>query len=303
VRDTGGLPVIHAENWDTILTLIAENLAHGRTTPHWHPRSRPALFEAEATGRIIDLATFIGVPVHIFHVSCAAAVERIAAARKRGLLVTGETCPQYLFLTQALYDQSGVEGTLPVCSPPIREQHEQEALWQALCQGHLQAITTDHCPFTRTEKATGLADYSRIPGGVPSIEMRFAAIYSRGVHSGLLTPQQWVQLCCTTPAQLAGLETKGHIAPGYDADLVIFDPDAEHTITIDSLHETADWTPYSGLTLHGRPQATLVRGQLVVANGEVRVEAGYGRYVHRTRAGLLNLATANSATATPPLPQ
>jgi dihydropyrimidinase len=286
VRDVGGLPVVHAENWDVILALMADNLAHGRSQPHWHPRSRPARIEAEATGRVIDLAAFVGVPLHIFHVSCTAAVERMTAARQLGLPVTGETCPQYLFLTQEVYDQPGVEGALPVCSPPIREQQEQDALWQAVSRGDLQVITTDHCPFTRAEKATGLADYSRIPGGVPSIEMRFAAIYARGVKSGLLTAEQWVDRCCTTPAKLAGLEKKGHIAPGYEADLVIFDPTATFLITPQTLHETAGWTPYDGLTLHGRVQTTLVRGQVVVADGELKVGAGYGRYIQRTRANL-----------------
>jgi len=282
VRDVGGRPVVHAENWDVILTLIAENLAHDRTTPHWHPRSRPAVFEGEATGRVIDLAAFVGVPVHIFHVSCEAAAAHIAAARARGLPVTGETCPQYLFLTQEAYDRPGIEGTLPVCSPPIREEQEQEALWTAVSRGDLQVITTDHCPFTREEKATGLSNYSQIPGGVPSIEMRLAAIYSQGVRSGRLTPAQWVNLCCTTPARLMGLQSKGELAPGYDADVVIFDPDESWTVTTETLHETADWTPYEGLTLHGRVHTTIVRGQMVVAEGELQVEPGHGRYRHRT---------------------
>jgi dihydropyrimidinase len=279
VHQIGGLPVVHAENWDVILALVADNVANGRTSPHWHPRSRPALFEAEATGRVIDIATFVGVPVHIFHVSCGAAVARIAAARARGLPVTAETCPQYLFLTQEVYDQPGIEGALPVCSPPIRDEQEQAALWAALSRGDLQVITTDHCPFTRAEKETGLANYSQIPGGVPSIEMRLAALYSQGVRQGLITPMQWVELCCTTPARLMGLARKGHIAPQFDADVVIFDPDATWMVTTQSLHEMADWTPYEGLTLHGRVQSTLIRGQVVVADGELQVAAGYGRYL------------------------
>ncbi|HSG18241.1 MAG TPA: amidohydrolase family protein, partial [Anaerolineae bacterium] len=167
IRDVGGLPVVHAENWDLICTLVDRNLAAGRTSPHWHPRSRPALMEGEAVGRVIDLSELVGTRLHIFHVTSPAAVERIAAARKRGLPVSGETCPQYLVLTQDVYDQPGVDGALPVCSPPIRDQGAQDALWMALSQGDLQIITTDHCPFTRDEKATGLEDYSRIPGGVP----------------------------------------------------------------------------------------------------------------------------------------
>lgn len=286
VRNCGGLAVIHAENWDVIQALIAENLTHGRTSPHWHPRSRPAKFEGEATGRVINIAEFVGAPAHIFHVSCAAAVNEIGAARRRGLPVTGETCPQYLFLTQAVYDAPGVAGALPVCSPPIREQHEQDALWQAVQEDNLQIITTDHCPFTREEKAAGLGKYSTIPGGVPGIEMRFSAIYSEGVRSGLLSANQWVKMCCTEPARIAGLEKKGHIAPGYDADLVIFDPEAEFLISSETLHETAGWTPYEGLHLRGRPQTTIIRGRKVVDKGKIVVAAGFGRYQKRSKANL-----------------
>lgn len=285
VHRVSGLPVVHAENWDIITTLIEQNLTAGRTTPHWHPRSRPAELEAEAVGRLIDIASYIGVPVHIFHVSTGLAVERIAAARAKGKPVTGETCPQYLYLTWDAYDAPGVQGALPVCSPPIRAKHEQDALWQALACNHLQVVTTDHCPFTAEEKATGLNNYSQIPGGVPSIEMRMSAIY-QGVINGLLTPAQWVAMCATTPARLAGLAHKGHIAVGYDADLVIWDPHKQKTITPNTLHEKAGWTPYDGLTLTGWPEVTMVRGRLVTKGDEFVGKKGYGRYIHRTAANL-----------------
>jgi dihydropyrimidinase len=281
VRDVGGFPVIHAENWDIITTLVRRNLANGRSTPHWHPRSRPALMEGEATGRVIDIATMVGTPVHIFHVSCEETVQRIAAARHLGLPVTGETCPQYLFLTQDVYDAPGVEGTLPVCSPPIRDEAAQAALWRALAAGDLQVITTDHCPFTRAEKASGLADYSQIPGGVPGIEMRFAAVYSEGVRNGRLSLNQWVDLCCTTPARLVGFTQKGHIGVGYDADLVIFDPNKRKTLSTNTLHEEVDWTPYEGLTIQGWPSVTMSRGQMLVENDEFLGEPGCGQFVHR----------------------
>ena len=281
VRDVGGFPVVHAENWDVIQALVQRNVANGRLTPHWHPRSRPALMEGEAAGRVIDIAALVGTPLHIFHVSCDAVVKRIVAARQRGAPITGETCPQYLFLTQAAYDAPGVEGTLPVCSPPLRPQSDQDALWQALANGDLQIVTTDHCPFTKADKALGLNDFSKIPGGVPSIEMRFAALYSQGVRTGRLSLNAWVAICCTTPAKLTGLKRKGDIAIGFDADLVIFDPEKTVTLSTDTLHEQVDWTPYQGLALQGWPETVLSRGQVVVERNEFRGEAGNGRFINR----------------------
>ncbi|MCP4420317.1 MAG: dihydropyrimidinase, partial [Chloroflexi bacterium] len=242
VHKTGGLPVVHAENWDVITTMIEENVANGRISPHYHPRSRPAKLEGEAAGRVIDIAEFVGTRLYVFHVSCGETVARIAAARRRGLPIYGETCPQYLLTDWSLYDRPGVLGALPVCSPPIRAKEEQTNLWYALSQNNLQSVSTDHCPFTLAEKGSGLSNYSQIPGGVPSIEVRFTAVYSEGVRAGHLTLQQWVDVCCTTPARLFGLQRKGEISVGYDADLVIFDPEREQKISSESLHEAAGWT-------------------------------------------------------------
>ena len=282
VREVGGMPVVHAENWDVICALIAENLAAGRVEPHWHPRSRPALLEGEAAGRVIDIADFVGTRLYVFHVSCQETVAQIAAARRRGLPIYGETCPQYLLLDWQLYDRPGVAGALPVCSPPIREKAQQKALWRALAQENLQVVSTDHCPFTLAEKESGLGDYSTIPGGVPSIEIRFPAVYQRGVQSGLLTRNQWVAACCTRPAQLFGLQKKGDIAVGYDADLVIFDEKRPFTISPDSLHEAAGWTLYDGMAFQGWPQTTLSRGEIIVDDGELLAQPGRGRFVRRT---------------------
>ncbi|MBK7177025.1 MAG: dihydropyrimidinase [Chloroflexi bacterium] len=281
VRDVGGLPVVHAENWDVITTLIARNLAAGRVEPYWHPRSRPAALEGEAAGRVIDIAAFVGTRLYIFHVSCQATVARIAAAQARGLPIYGETCPQYLLADWSLYDRPGVAGALPVCSPPIREQAEQANLWRALGREHLQVVSTDHCPFTAAEKESRLGDYSRIPGGVPSIEIRFPAVYHHGVGGGHLTLNQWVAICCTNPARLFGFARKGDIAIGYDADLVVFDPDKEITISPDTLHEAAGWTLYEGMTLKGWPTTTISRGRVVVDDGQFVGEAGHGRFVDR----------------------
>lgn len=280
IRDAGGQPVIHAENWDVICTLIERHQAAGRTRPHWHPRSRPAALEGEAAGRAIDIANFVGLPLHIFHVSCAEVVERIQAARAAGRPITGETCPQYLFLTWDAYDAPGLPGTYPVCSPPIRAQSHQDALWQALARGDLQLVTTDHCPFTSDLKARGLHDFSQIPGGVPSIEMRLAGVY-QGVARGHFSANRWVELCCTAPARLMGLSQKGDIAPGLDADLVLFDPDRRVTLSTAFLHERCDWTPYDGIELQGWPAATISRGEVIVREGEFLGEAGRGRFIAR----------------------
>jgi len=281
VSQVNGLPVVHAENWDVICTLVDRNLARGNTTPHWHPRSRPAKFEGEAVGRLIDLAEYADTRVHVFHVTCDEAVQEIARARRRGLPVTGETCPQYLLLTQDVYDAPGVRGAWPVCSPPIRGQDAQDALWRALSRGDLQLVTTDHCPFTSADKATGLGDFSKIPGGVPSVESRLAAVYAFGVSRDRLTLSQWIDVCCTAPAELAGLSRKGKIAPGYDADLVIFDPDKEMVLSTDTLHENVDWTPYEGITIKGWPVTTLSRGEIIVSEGQFLGQEGRGRFIAR----------------------
>jgi dihydropyrimidinase len=282
VAAVDGLPVVHAENWDVICALVAQNLARGNTSPHWHPRSRPAVMEGEATGRVIDIANLTGTRIHIFHVTSPYAVQRIAQGRKAGQDVTGETCPQYLLLTQELFDRPGVEGALPVCSPPIRDQAAQDALWSALSAGDLQIVTTDHCPFTRADKATGLDDYSRIPGGVPSVEMRFPALYSYGVRTGRISLNQWIESCCTTPARLAGLTGKGDIQVGFDADLVIFDPERQLTLSTETLHEQVDWTPYEGLKLRGWPSITISRGEVIVENDKFHGQPGRGRFARRS---------------------
>lgn len=284
IRRAGGLPIVHAENWDVIQTLIRQNLAAGRTEPRWHPRSRPALMEGEAAGRVINLAALAETPLYIFHVSCQAVVERIAAARGEGQPVYGETCPQYLLLDDRLFERAGAAGALPVCAPPLRPLGEQERLWAALARGDLQVISTDHCPFWLADKAAGLGDFSRIPGGVPSIESRLALAYSFGVGAGRLSLNQWVDCCCRMPAQLMGLGQKGRVAVGCDADLVVFDPQQRVTLSTETLHENVDWTLYDGFELTGWPRHTLSRGEWVVRDGKFVGEAGQGRFVARRLA-------------------
>jgi len=281
IREAGGLPIVHAENGDVIRTLVDRYRAQGRIEPRWHARSRPALMEGEAAGRAIDLATLAGTPLYIVHASCAEIVGRVAAARARGLPIYGETCPQYLLLTQALYSQPGVEGVLPVCSPPLRSQADQARLWDALARGELQVVASDHCPFTRADKERGLYDFSQAPGGLPGIEARFPLLFAFGVRMGRISLNGWVDLCCTAPAHLFGLERKGAIAVGYDADLVVFDPQRVVRLSAETLHENVDWTPFEGMEVSGWPVVTVSRGKVIVEDGEFHGTAGRGRFVER----------------------
>ena len=281
VRDAGGLPLVHAENGDVIQALVARYRAQGGHEPRWHPRSHPALMEGEAAGRAIDLATLVGAPLYVVHVSCAEVVERVAAARARGLPIYGETCPQYLLMSEDLYEQSGLEGALPVCSPPLRGESDQARLWQALARDELQTVGTDHCPFTRADKARGLHDFSRIPGGLPAIEARFALLYAFGVRAGRISLNRWVDLCCTTPARLFGLKHKGAIAVGYDADLVVFDPQRRVILSEETLHENVDWTPFDGVEVTGWPILIISRGAVIVQENEFCGRAGHGRFIAR----------------------
>jgi dihydropyrimidinase len=278
VGRAGGRVVLHAETGPVIEQLRQAALAAGHTTPIWHERTRPARLEATAIHRAAELAHLAGCPLFIFHVGCAEGVAEIVAARQRGVLIHGESCPQYLLLT-ADEHLGGAEGQLYVCAPPLRTSKDQHRLWQALTQDELQVVSTDHCPWTRAEKAQ--PNFALIPGGVPGIELRLAQVFHFGVNSGRLSRARWVQICCTNPARLMGLTHKGAIAPGYDADLVIFDPQRPRMITSTSLHEKADWSPYEGMMLTGWPRTVLLRGKVIVENEKYVGQAGDGRFVAR----------------------
>ena len=282
IARVGGLAVIHAENWRAVQVLVADALQNGHSAPIWHALTRPASLEAEAVGRVIDLAHYAHCPIHIFHVGCASAVERIVTARAQGIRVTGETCPQYLFLDETAYQRPDLDGALAVCAPPLRPLTDQRAMWHALQHDHLQLVSTDHAPFTRAQKQHGLDErnFTRIPGGIPSIESRFTLLYN-GVRQGFFSPSRWVELCCTRPAKLAGFTHKGDLAIGYDADLVVFDPQYAQTLHHDALHENVDWTPYEGQALFGKVSSVWLRGKHAIQEGACLLQAGEGQFVER----------------------
>jgi dihydropyrimidinase len=281
VRAAGGLVMVHAENNAIIEHKKREFIQSGRLTPHFHPLSRPAAAEAEAIQRALALAETAAVSAYIVHVSTERGTRAIAAARRRGQAVIGETCPQYLLLNDAEYDRPGFEGAKFVCSPPLRKSSDNSALWQALGEGVLQTVGTDHCPFMyRGQKELGLEQFTKIPGGMPGIETRLALLYSFGVSAGYISLNQWVQLCSTNPARIFGLyPQKGALAIGSDADLVIFDPHKKVKISHELLHEHVDYSPYEGLEVCGYPEIVLSHGRQLVRDGHFLGSKCQGQYL------------------------
>jgi len=278
IAAAGGLPVVHCENGPVCEVLRAQAMARGSTIPIYHALTRPPRQETEAVGRVIDIAALTESPVYIVHVSCEESMTRIQAARARGEDVYGETCPQYLLLTEELLDLP--DGELLICAPPLRTPTDNEALWGGLAFEDLDVLATDHCPFTAAEKR-GHASFATIPGGLPGIQARLSLVHHYG-QQHWMTLERWVEVCCANPARILGLDDKGQVAPGYDADLVVFDPD--HRVTLQAgatLHERVDWSPYEGLHVQGWPRDVLSRGRLIVRDGEYIGEPGWGRFVPR----------------------
>ena len=278
-----GLIYAHCENDCAVTHLIERHLAEGKTGPAFHATSRPPAVEAEATNRAIMLAEVAGAPICIAHVTSSGAAEHVANARARGAAVVAETCPQYLVLDESVYDPGGgCEVAKFVCSPPMREHSHVDALWTALAAGEIQQVSSDHAPFRFEGQKTGGCDnFTEIPNGLPGIETRLPILFTAGVASGRLTPERFVQLTATGPADIFGLEGKGRIEVGADADLIVVDPDAEVEVTSDGLHSAVDYSPYEGMRLKGFPRWTISRGEVVIADGVLAGARGRGRLVKR----------------------
>jgi dihydropyrimidinase len=286
----GGIVCLHAENGPVIQVLVEEALAAGNRSPNFHEITRPSQLEAEATQRAITLADLVGAVTYFVHLSASASVKAVAQARQLGQPVHAETCPHYLFLSREEYDRPGFEAARFVMTPPLRTRDDQDALWAGLRTGALSVISTDHCPFCMSEQPYGMLfskqqgrdDFSKIPNGAPGIETRLALVFDGGVRGGRISLNRFVELVSTAPAKLFGLyPRKGTIAPGSDADLVLFDPDETWTIRADEHHSRVDYSLFEGRSLSGRVKKVFLRGQLIVDGTSWQGRDGMGQFLPR----------------------
>jgi dihydropyrimidinase len=281
--EKGGLICMHAENGVVIDVLVKRALAEGKTAPKYHALTRPTIAEAEGVHRAIAIAQMANSPVYIVHLSCYDALKEVQAARDLGLPAFAETCPQYLFLDHSYYEQEGFEGAKYVMTPPLRDKSNQEQLWKGLRGDDLQVISTDHCPFCfKEQKELGRDDFSKIPNGGPGVEDRMSLIYDGGVVQKRISLNRFVELTSTAAAKIFGLfPKKGTIAVGSDADIVIFDPNREKTISAKTHHMRVDYNAYEGRTVRGVTETVLSRGNVIVENGTFKGKAGSGQFLKR----------------------
>ena len=282
---------MHAENGIVIDEIVKAAVADGKVAPRWHAHTRPTRMEAEGVHRSIAIAEVADVPLYIVHLSSYHALEQVKLARARGVDVSAETCPQYLFLDESYYDRPGFEGAKWVMTPALREKWNQDELWQGLRFGDLAAIATDHCPFCmKGQKELGHDSFTKIPNGAPGIENRMSLIYHGGVVEGRFSVNRFVEITSTAAAKTFGLfPRKGTIAVGSDADIVIFDPNRRETISVDNElthHMRVDYSAYEGFEVQGYSETVISRGRVVVQSGRLVTEGG-GRFIKRARAGEL----------------
>lgn len=288
VSENGGLTCVHAENFHIIECNVEILLKEGKKAPKYHAISRGSLVEGEAVGRAINIAKMAEAPLYIVHNTCKEAVFEIARAREEEYPIMGETCTQYLLLSEDEYYKEGFEGAKCVMSPPLRSKDNFKYLWKAIRNNTLQVVATDHCPFFMKQKELGKDSFDKIPNGAPGIELRMALLYTYGVLKNEININKFVEVTSTNAAKIYGMyPKKGTIAVGSDADLVIFDPDKEIEVTVDILHENVDYTPYEGFKLKGFPEVTLSRGEIIAKNGKFVGEIGRGEFIKRNSPMIL----------------
>jgi dihydropyrimidinase len=285
VKQYGGLINVHATNGDMIDYLVAKHRAEKKLAPLYHYLSQPEITEAEASERFVDMTYYTGCPGYIVHLTCEGALNAVRNATRRNQKVFVETCIQYLLLDASLYEND-FEGAKWVMSPPLRQPKDQETLWAGINQGLVQVVATDHCPFKWEQKLMGKDDFSKIPNGHPAIENRMELLYSEGVHKGKISLNKYVEVACTNPAKIFGMfPRKGTLAPGSDADIVIFDPNEEHELSAATHHMNVDYSAYEGWPITGKVKTVVLRGKVAIDNGQCLIEKGYGRFIRRDKVG------------------
>jgi len=283
----GALICMHAENGGVIDVIVQRTLAEGKRAPIYHALTRPVTAEAEAVNRAIAMAEMAGVPVYIVHLSSEDALNKVREARDRGLPAFAETCPQYLLLSIEELERPNFEGAKYVFTPPLRPKHHLPKLWNGLQQDNLQVVSTDHCPFCfEDQKILGKDDFTKIPNGGPGIENRLQLLFHYGVNKGQISVNRFVEITSTTPARIFGLyPRKGLLAEGSDADIVIWDPNAEHTISAATHHMRIDYSMFEGHQVKGNAKTVLSRGEVIVDNDQFLGRAGRGAYLRRAARG------------------
>lgn len=287
LKEKGGICGVHCENSGVINALIEEKKAAGEMGVSSHPETRPDFLEAEAVSRLLRIAQAVDIPVVIVHLTNAAALAEVTAARRRGQKVYVETCPQYLVLDDSVYyNEDFSRAARYVCAPPLRKPEDSRALWAGLRKGDIQTISTDHCAFTLAQKDAGRGDFTKIPGGLPGVEARGELVYSFGVTTRKISLATMCKVLSENPAKLYGMfPRKGVIAPGADADIVVYDPQADHILRAEDMVSRAGYTPYEGFVTHGSVSQVWLRGKLMVENGHVIGEQE-GQYIVRGKSAL-----------------
>jgi dihydropyrimidinase len=285
--EAGGLTLVHAENGDAISLKIAELMAAGKVGPKYHAQSRPPVMQADGVARAVRVAEFAKSPVFIVHVSCAAAMMELVRSRDAGNPAFGETCTQYLFLDETEYEKPDFEGAKYVFTPPLVARENIEALWKGLKLGYLQEVSTDHCPFNfKGQKELGRGDFTKIPNGGPGVEDRLSLVFDGAMKRGF-SLNKWVDLCSTASAKMFGMfPKKGTIAVGSDADIVVFNPNTERTISAKTHHMNCDYSLFEGWRIKGNPETVLSRGKVIVENGRYVGRAGDGIFLKRGACGI-----------------
>ena len=304
VGDLGGIALVHAENGDVVAELSSRLLAEGNTGPEAHAYSRPPQVEGEATNRAIMVADMAGVPLYVVHTSCEDSHEAIRRARAQGKRVWGEPLIQHLTLDESEYfNPDWDHAARRVMSPPFRNKLHQDSLWAGLQSGSLSVVATDHCAFTTDQKRTGIGDFTKIPNGTGGLEDRLPMLWTHGVNTGRLTPNEFVAVTSTNIAKILNMyPKKGAVLVGSDADLVVWDPEAEKVISAGTQQSSIDYNVFEGQHVKGLPRYTLTRGVVAVVEGKVDSHEGHGEFVAREPRGTVNRALSAWKELTAPRP-